>query len=43
MSCSIVKEIRAELRRRASPEDVEKAKRFFKEPIEVYGLSTLQE
>ncbi len=43
MSDSIVEEIRAELRRRASPEGVEKAKRFFREPINVYGLSTPQE
>ena len=43
MSASIVEEIRAELRRRANPEGVEKAKRFFREPIEVYGLSTPQE
>ena len=43
MSASIVEEIRAELRRRASPEGAEKAKRFFREPIEVYGLSTPQE
>jgi 3-methyladenine DNA glycosylase AlkD len=43
MSGSIVGEIRAELRRRASPEGVEKAKRFFREPIEVYGLSTPEE
>jgi 3-methyladenine DNA glycosylase AlkD len=43
MSGSIVGEIRAELRRRASPEGAEKAKRFFREPIEVYGLSTPQE
>ncbi|MCW4037036.1 MAG: DNA alkylation repair protein [Candidatus Bathyarchaeota archaeon] len=43
MSASIVEEIRAELRRRASTEGVEKARRFFREPIEVYGLSTSQE
>jgi len=43
MSGSIVEEIRVELRRRASPEGAEKAKRFFREPIEVYGLSTPQE
>jgi len=43
MSGSIVGEIRAELRRRASPEGVEKAKRFFRGPIEVYGLSTSEE
>ncbi len=43
MSGSIVEEIRAELRRRASLEGAEKAKRFFREPIEVHGLSTPQE
>ncbi len=43
MSASIVEEIRAELCRRASPEGEKKAKRFFREPIKVYGLSTPQE
>lgn len=42
MSNSIVGEIREEIRRRASPEGAEKAKRFFKEPIETYGLSSSQ-
>ncbi len=42
MNCSIVDEIREAIRRRASPEGAEKAKRFFKEPIETYGLSSPQ-
>lgn len=43
MSGDIVKEIRAELRSRASVEGAKKAKRFFREPINVYGLSAPQE
>jgi len=37
---SIAEEIRKELRRHANPAGVEKAKRFFKEPIDTLGLST---
>jgi len=37
---SIAEEIRVELRRHANPAGVEKAKRFFKEPIDTLGLST---
>lgn len=40
MSGSIVDEIREAIRRRANPEGAEKAKRFFKEPIETYCLSS---
>jgi len=36
----ITKEVREELRRRANPEDAEKARRFFREPIDTLGLST---
>jgi 3-methyladenine DNA glycosylase AlkD len=37
---TIIEEIRVELRRRRNPIGVEKAKRFFKEPIDTLGLST---
>ncbi len=43
MSDEIAAEIRSEIRRRASPEGVEKARRYFREPIEVYGLSASEE
>ena len=36
----IAEKIRKELRRHANPAGVEKAKRFFKEPIDTLGLST---
>jgi 3-methyladenine DNA glycosylase AlkD len=43
MSGAIVAEIRSEFRRRASPEGAEKARRYFREPIEVHGLSAYEE
>jgi len=43
MSGAIVAEIRSEIRRRASPEGAEKARRYFREPIEVHGLSAPEE
>jgi 3-methyladenine DNA glycosylase AlkD len=43
MSGSIVEEIRLEIRNRASPERAERARGYFKEPIEVHGLSAPQE
>ncbi len=42
MSEAIVKEIIAELRRRADPRKAEAAKRFFKEPIDALGFSAPQ-
>jgi hypothetical protein len=43
MSGAIVAEIRSKFRRRASPEGAEKARRYFREPIEVHGLSAYEE
>lgn len=43
MSSAIVDEIRLEIRKRASPERAERAREYFKEPIEVHGLSAPQE
>jgi len=42
MRSAIVSEIRAEIQKRASPENAEKLKRFFKEPVESRGLTTAQ-
>jgi len=43
MSGAIVEEIREEILRRASPERAERAKQYFREPVEVHGLSAPQE
>lgn len=43
MNGAIVEDIRSEIRGRASPEGAEKARRYFREPIEVHGLSASEE
>lgn len=42
MRASIVAEIHAEIRRRASAEGAEKMRRFFREPVDGYGLTSAQ-
>lgn len=42
MSNAIVAEIRAEILKRASTENAERTRRFFKEPVECYGLKSAQ-
>ena len=40
MSDEIVREIRCEILRRADPENTEKIKAYFREPVETYGISS---
>ena len=40
MSDEIVREIRCEILRRADPENAEKIKAYFREPVETYGISS---
>lgn len=42
MRGSIVADIRAGIRERASTEGVKKMRRFFREPLDGYGLTTAQ-
>jgi len=43
MSHEIVAEIRADLNRMANPDHADRAKQYFKEPIETHGLTAPQE
>ena len=40
MSDEIIREIRCEILLRTDPENVEKIKAYFREPVETYGISS---
>ena len=42
MSSAIVAEIRVEIQKRASPENAERMRRFFKEPVDLHGMTSAQ-